>query len=683
MSWIDEAVWFDFETLPTEDRPARPPVPVGLAIKWPGKSTVYHSWGHPTGNNSTFERARADLAKAWAGRRPLAGQNVAKFDCPVAEEHFGFEPLPWQRVHDTLPMLFLHDPRADDYKLKPSAERILGLPPGEQEAVEDWLIDRQPVPGVKLGRAYSWTKDDRPRFAGAYVALAPGELAGPYACGDVDRAEAIARVVYPSIESLAMVGAYDRERQLWPVIREMEEQGVRVDVERLARDVETYERHRERLGEWLRKRLDVSEDWNPGSADQLAEALIRAGVATQASLGVTVTGKTATNKAALDGGVTDPQVLSVLRYSASLDTCLDVFMRKWLRVAQSSGGLIYTTWHSTRDDYGESGAGARTGRLSSTPNFQNLAKMFRAFFALHGRPRLAQIAVDLRTADEATAKALQTEAAKLRALPDLPFRGLDPLPLVRSYVVPYEDGDVLADADANQQELRITAHYEDGAMRQAYLENEWLDLHDFAQGLILRSSGKLYPRTQVKITGFRILYGSGIGSLAEALGVSVPEAKALKKAYLDALGGVRDLDEALKKRGKDKLPIRTLGGRLYYCEEPRWIVDKRSNRGRWASFEYRLLNLLVQGSAADHIKLAMLHYHAAKPKRHRLLMAVHDQLLVSCPKRELATCVRQLHEAIDSVHLDVPMRSEAKWSATNWAELKPYDKKGKLVAQAA
>lgn len=679
MSWVEEAVWLDFESLPLEPKPARLPVPVGLAIRWPGERRArYLSWGHPSGNTSTYEAARAELAKVWESGRPIAGHNMSKFDHPLAVDRFDLPALPWQRVHDTLYQLFLDDPRAPNYQLKPSAERLLGRKPEERDALVDHVIAEQPIPGKRLGHA----RGDN--YAGAYVAFAPVSVAGPYACADVDLARDLGRAVWRRIERAGMGAAYDRERQLVPVLLDMETQGVRVDLERLGADVERYERQRRRLVEWLCARLGVGDDFNLDSGQQLADALIAAGLATQASLGVTRTGKTQTNKVALENGVSDPQVLAALRYKGSLDTCLDTFMTPWLRTAEASGGLIFSTWHSTRNDHGKDGAGAGTGRLSSTPNFQNLAKTFRAFFAPHARARVAALRTEIAEAKDApTRAALEAERTRLAALPEVPFRGLDPLPVVRGYVVPYEKGWGLADVDANQQELRLTAHYEDGELRDAYRRDEWLDFHDFARNLILERSGKLYPRTQVKVTGFRILYGSGAKALAEALGLGYGEAKDLMNTYLDALGGVRALDETLRTRFRRGQPLRTFGGRVYHCEPPRWVIDKKTGRGRWADFAYRALNLLIQGSASDATKLAMLHYAEHKPKHHRLVLTVHDQLVASCPAEEKATAIRQLHEAIDHVPLDVPMRSDAKWTETNWAEVRPYDKKGKLVARAA
>src|SRR5262249_51060853 len=146
-SWVRHAADLDFETLPIEPRPRYPPLPVGVAIRVPGRKPRYYAWGHPSGNNCTFEEARAAVGEVWQSERPILGHNVAKFDHEVARVHMGLPGLPWERLHDTLPMLFLNDPRATDYQLKPSAERLLGLPPEEQDAVLNWLVEHQPIPG--------------------------------------------------------------------------------------------------------------------------------------------------------------------------------------------------------------------------------------------------------------------------------------------------------------------------------------------------------------------------------------------------------------------------------------------------------------------------------------------------------------------------------------------------------
>lgn len=638
--WLKHAAVPDFETLPIDGRPRYPPMPVGVALRVPGRKTRYYSWAHPSGNNSTWEEARAALGAVWESERPVLNHNLLAFDHDVAVEHMELPPLSWERQHDTIPMLFLNDPRAPDYRLKPTAERLLGLAPDERDAVVARLIADQPVPGKRL----------TPSSASAYIALAPGDVVGAYAVGDVDRAYDVAVHQYKELERRGMVAAYDRERELSPVLREMEAQGVRVDLGRLEADVTSYARWLEQLEAWMRKRLGVGEDFNFDSGQQLAQALLAAGLATEAGLGRTATGQVQTNKAALEAGVTDAQLLAALRYRGTLGTCLETFMGPWLKTAQASGGFIYTSWHSTRDDRD---AGARTGRLSSTPNFQNLVNTLIAFFAQHA-----------------------ATSAERKLKPACPVRGLPPLPQVRSYIVPYETGHVLIGRDAASQEPRVLAHYEGGAVLEAYLADPWIDYHGEAQRKLLDFNIEL-PRKSVKIINLALIYGMGVGLMAEKTGLSVAETTAAKKAILMAYPGLRQLIQDLKERARAGRPIRTWGGREYFCEPAKWID------GQLRDFAYKMLNLLVQGSAADHIKVAMIAYGKAKKRGHRLLMTVHDELLASVPRAERDSGMAILKRSMEDVKFDVPMLSEGAWSDESWAAMQPYDQKGRLVAAAA
>lgn len=632
-----DAAFVDFETLLIERRPFYPPVPVGVAIDIPGSKPHYYAWGHVTGvNNCSWGKARQVLGNLYDSGRPVVFHN-AKFDIDVGEEHMDLPRMPWEQVHDTMPMLFMVNPRAPNYQLKPTAEALLGLAAGERDAVEDWLIKHQPVPNKNLSSARG------KNYAGGYVAFCPVSIAGPYALGDLKRTKRLAIKVYKDLEQRSMVEPYDRERRLLYHILEMERQGVRVDHKRLARDIAKYQRIFERIEKYLARKLKVDhEEFNFNSGDQLAEALINARLADEVLLGVTNTGKIQTNKEAFDRGITDPLVLSLMKYRAQLNTCLNTFMIPWSKTAEMSNGLIYTTWHSTRNDYG-GGVGARTGRLSSTPNFQNIPLVFEKLFYSKSNKSLP------------------------RSLFTIPG-----LPKVRSYVIPF-DGEVLADRDYSQQELRILGHFEDDVLKNQYVADPWMDVHDFAQQLINEMLRANFERKPIKNTGFGIIYGMGIGKLAIKSDTTVEMARKVKDAYLAIFPGLKEMYADMKQRAKNNKPIRTWGGREYYCEEPK-MID-----GRYREFDYKMLNLLIQGSAADCTKEALIRYMKAKPKSHKVLMTIHDEILISVPKRQLNTAMKLMRDCMESVEFSVPMLSEGKWSDKDWEKLKHYDKKGKKI----
>ena len=249
MAKCPRPVTIDFETGKIVSRPHYPPIPVGVSIKMPGKKAKYWAWGHPTKNNCTISQAVDALTKVWGHKDGLLFQN-GKFDVDVADVHLGLSVPPWDKIHDTMFLLFLNDPHdihRTFFSLKPSSEILLGMPPEEQDAVGDWLMANQPVPGVKISRS-----KNSEHFFGAYISYAPGDLVGKYANGDTERTEALFNLLWNKVVvENKMAEAYDRERRLMPVLLQMERQGLPVNLPRLRKDVKEYNEARSRVDAWL------------------------------------------------------------------------------------------------------------------------------------------------------------------------------------------------------------------------------------------------------------------------------------------------------------------------------------------------------------------------------------------------------------------------------------------------
>ena len=637
---IPKPTTIDFETKKIQGRPLYPPMPVGVSIKEWGKAPRYYAWGHPTKNNATKAQAKAALKKAYANKDGVLCQN-GKFDLDVAETWLDLPMPEWQRCHDTMFLLFLHDPHQPTLSLKPAAARLLDMPPEEQDAVGDWLIKHQPVPGVKISRS-----QNSEHYFGAYISEAPGDIVGEYANGDVIRTEKLFKLLYEDIVSRGMLESYDRERKLMPILLEMERQGLPVDLKRLKKDTADYISWLETINEWVVKRLKTSPNINLDSGEELLTAIIDAGLADESKLNRTATGKLSFSKDSLLQAVSDKSLLAILKYRTQLNTCLNTFMKPWLEVAERSGGLIFTNWNQVKQPSGDHSVGTRSGRLSSTPNFQNIPNEFKPIF--------------------------QHEQ---KGLPKCPIRGLPPLPRVRSYVVPFKDH-MLIDRDYSQQEPRFLGHFEGGALLRQYQANPWMDLHDSARDELAKV-GKHYDRKPVKNTNLGLIYGMGVGKLAIKNDMSVEEAGSLKKAILKLYPGLDAMYKDMKRRAKNDESIRTWGGREYFCE-PAKIVD-----GRLREFDYKMVNTLIQGSAADCTKEALIRYRAIKHKDARILLNVHDQLTVSVPKKIWKSEMAKLQSAMESIETDVPMLSEGAISDKSGDDLVDYDKKGKVVYDKA
>ena len=165
-------ITIDFETFGIEGRPKYPPIPVGVSIKKPGRKAKYYAFGHPTENNCCWSDAAKALEEAYQCKDGILFQN-GKFDVDVAEVWFGLTIPAWDKIHDTMFLLFLDDPHQRELGLKEAAARLLDWPAEEQDAIAEWLIANQPVPGVKISKSKA-----SQHYFGRYLCFAPGKLTG-------------------------------------------------------------------------------------------------------------------------------------------------------------------------------------------------------------------------------------------------------------------------------------------------------------------------------------------------------------------------------------------------------------------------------------------------------------------------------------------------------------------------
>ncbi len=227
---------------------------------------------------------------------------------------------------------------------------------------------------------------------------------------------------------------------------------------------------------------------------------------------------------------------------------------------------------------------------------------------------------------------------------------------------------VLVDADYSQIELRLLAHISgDEAMREAFLSGE--DFHRVTAakvfGVPLEEVTTL-QRSRAKAVNFGIVYGISAFSLAQDIGVYPNEAKAYMDAYLDRYHGVREYMEKIKEQAKRDGYVETIFHRR------RWLPELKSANFNVRSFGERVaLNMPVQGTAADVIKLAMVNVHRRLKEeklRARLILQVHDELIVECPEAEAEHVRRLLEEEMENaVHFSVPLIAEAH-IGHSWAE---------------
>ena len=229
-------------------------------------------------------------------------------------------------------------------------------------------------------------------------------------------------------------------------------------------------------------------------------------------------------------------------------------------------------------------------------------------------------------------------------------------------------GHVLVDADYSQIELRLLAHISgDTAMQQAFLSGE--DFHTVTAARVFhvpQDQVTHQMRSRAKAVNFGIVYGISAFSLAQDIGVFQSEAKAYMDSYFAKYHGVRDYMKRIVEQAKADGYVTTLFGRR------RDLPELRSSNFNLRSFGERVaLNMPIQGTAADIIKAAMVRVDArmrAEGLEAKLLLQVHDELIVECPAAEAETVRAILIEEMEHVvDYRVPLLVDAKIGAS-WAE---------------
>ena len=231
-------------------------------------------------------------------------------------------------------------------------------------------------------------------------------------------------------------------------------------------------------------------------------------------------------------------------------------------------------------------------------------------------------------------------------------------------------GWVLVDADYSQIELRVLAHVaNDKNMIQAFRDND--DIHRRTAAQVFHLPEQMVTpimRSRAKAVNFGIVYGIGAFSLSQKIKVSVAEAKQYIADYLAHFSGVDEYMKRVVDEAKEKGYAETMFGRRRYLPE---LVS--SNHNLRAFGERVARNMPIQGAAADIIKIAMVRVEnrlAEEKMKSRLILQVHDELIVESPAEEAEKAAALLTEEMqNAVSLAVPLTVDAKVGRT-WYEAK-------------
>ena len=230
------------------------------------------------------------------------------------------------------------------------------------------------------------------------------------------------------------------------------------------------------------------------------------------------------------------------------------------------------------------------------------------------------------------------------------------------------EGKVLVDADYSQIELRLLAHISgDEHMQAAFMSGE--DIHRVTASQVFNtplSEVTSLQRSRAKAVNFGIVYGISSWSLAQDIGVFPNEAKAYMDAYLEKYSGVREYMKNIVEKAKAEGYVKTLYNRR------RALPELKSSNFNTRSFGERVaLNMPIQGTAADIIKLAMVNVYnrlKAEGLESKLILQVHDELICECPEHEAQRVAELLSEEMSgAAKLSVPLTVDAK-IGHSWAE---------------
>ena len=435
----------------------------------------------------------------------------------------------------------------------------------------------------------------------------PVEAACEYACEDADVTWRLSEIFQASL----------KERELDPLFNEVEipliEVLARMEMAGVALDTEVFEGLRieiaQRLGTLEHEIHELAgEPFQINSPKQLQKILFD-------DLGLTPIKKTKTGYST-DVGVLEelaqehPLPKKVLEYR-TLEKLRGTYVEALPKLINPKTGRIHTSFNQ---------AVAATGRLSSSdPNLQNIP--------------------------------IRTELGRR----------------IRQGFVPGGKDLRLISADYSQIELRILAHLSgDENLRRAFQEDR--DIHrDTAVRVFGVTPEEVTPemRRQAKAVNFGVVYGISAFGLARNIGVSMREAAAFIKNYFAQYPGVKDWIERTKAEAKQRGYVKTLLNRRRYVPE---LTASDAVTRRAA--ERMAINTPVQGTAADVIKVAMIRLDAALADfEARMLLQVHDELLVEAPKGEcdeVAALMKKIME--EAIELDVPLKVDVG-IGRNWAEI--------------
>jgi DNA polymerase-1 len=450
------------------------------------------------------------------------------------------------------------------------------------------------------------------------MAQVPVEQAAPYAAADADMTLRLVPVQEPELEKANARRLFDEvEMPLVPVIVAMERAGIALDVATLK---EMAVGLTQRLAE-LEADINsyLSAPININSTQQLGQALFDELKLPTERISKTKSGYYSTAAGVLEKLRGVHPIIELILDHREISKLLGTYVEALPRLVNSRTGRIHTSFNQT---------GAITGRISSSnPNLQNI-------------PMRTELGRQVRKAFVA-----------------------DP-------------GWRLMAADYSQVELRVLAHLcQDTALIDAFRHD--MDIHATTAAAVYGvdfDAVSIEQRSFAKRVNFGLLYGMSSFRLAQETGMPRAEAEQFVREYFDRFPGVAEYLNETKRLAAKRGYVETLMGRRRYFPSLQGRSSGRTMAIQRAAAEREAINMPVQGTAADIMKVAMRRVYDALQEgeyRARLLLQVHDELVLEVPEVELPQVVPLVREHMSNAYaLVVPLKVDVK-VGQNWYDMQP------------
>lgn len=443
------------------------------------------------------------------------------------------------------------------------------------------------------------------------MAQVPIAAAAPYAVADVEATERLARLLEAEL----------KEHQLWDLFVQVEiplvEVLVAMEMAGVALDIE----HLKQMSRELYLRITALEreihemaghPFNVSSTQQLSTVLFE-------ELGLPAKARTKTGYSTAAGVLEELRgmhpIIELVLEHRQLSKLKSTYLDALPLLVNPRTGRVHTSYHQT---------GTVTGRISSSdPNLQNI-------------PIRTEIGRQVR----------------------------------RAFIA--EEGCLLLSADYSQVELRIMAHIsQDPGLLSAFERGE--DIHASTAATVMDVPlSQVTPemRRIAKSINFGLSYGMGAYGLAQRTGLSQEEAAEFIANYFARYPQVGEYIEETKRMAREKGYVSTLLGRRRYFPELR-STSRAHGRVKRAA-ERMAINMPIQGSAADILKIAMIRLHGALQERglaSRLTLQVHDELVLEVPEGEVKTVAPLVRSVMEGAYgLRAPLKVDIK-VGKNWEEM--------------